>query len=1149
VIDMVNSARRNDAPPGWTFTKESPLPRFRTCLVAAASAAALALSPLTAASGAPPPDDGNTTTTGQRDGGAERYDITLITGDRAKLTVTGDGRQVVTVEPHQRADGTTPEFRQYEQDGHVYLVPTDVAPLVPDFLDRALFDLTTLAEEGHDDASTSSVPVIVSRSSGTRTPMAAVPALTTTRVLASANAAAATVDKDQAHRLADALTSRGTRGLAGDTSPLPGVDKIWLDRQVVSFLDRSAAQIGAPAGWQAGFTGRGVTVAVLDSGIDTTHPDLADVVVGQENFTDDDTALDGAGHGTHVASTVAGSGAASGGSRKGVAYGANLLNGKVLDANGNGSISGVIAGMEWAAKQGADVVNMSLGVRGGYTDGTDPAARAVNELTDEYGTLFVISAGNEGGTGTVTTPGTADRALTVGAVNRSNVLAGFSSRGPRARDFAIKPDLTAPGVDIVAARASGTDMGNPVNDRYTTMSGTSMAAPHVAGAAALLIQKYPDWTPEQITAALTSTSVPSRSASVYQQGSGRVAVDRALGSSVFAATDSLSLGHFPYPQDNTASVTQTVTYRNVSDQEVTLSLAVTVTDEKGTAPAPGMLEVVQDKVTVPAGGTANVPVTVNPKVGAYGLYSGWIHATDEASGTDLRTAVGFFKETERYDITIRAIDRDGRLAGGISNVDVLNLDNLSTFARGQIALVGGATTVRVPPGNYAVMGFLGETLGKDLTVAMQPQVSVKTDTTVVLDGRTAVPVEISTQRDTVPVDVVAKYHRVDARGQGISHTFTTNARTRVFATPTDAVGIGDLEFYTKWTLQAPGDGPSPYLYDLLLPESGQVPDSLSYSIDASNTATVNTAFHSHVPDQPMGETRAWYRPWESGSVAMVRQSTAPLNRIDYVSSGDTSWTQSVNAGSAGWSFYQLFRPFTTYAPGQKVSESWMKQVTRPAFPPESSKTGPAHRDGDWFLLTVPYWVDGSGHEGSVVAGDTTAFRLFEDGDLIAESPYAEGEFAARKKSAQYRIEMDAARSQNWWTMSTRTSTAWTFRSAAPPAGQQQVLPLLEVGYDVPVDLLNTSTERGAQHINVNVAHQQGADPVPIGKVRVWASTDDGDSWHEASRVKAAGQGRYEVVIPANSRTKDGQFMSLRVAAADTDGNTVEQDVIRAYRLG
>jgi len=184
---------------------------------------------------------------------------------------------------------------------------------------------------------------------------------------------------------------------------------------------------------------------VLDSGIDTTHPDLAGVVVQEANFTDDPTTTDEAGHGTHVAATIAGTGAASDGQYRGIAYGAELLNGKVLNAAGSGTLSGVIQAMEWAVAQGADIVNLSLGVRGSYTDGTDPASQAVNRLTEEHGVLFVISAGNESGEGTITTPAAADKALTVGAVDKSNRLAGFSSRGPRAGDFALKPDLTAPG--------------------------------------------------------------------------------------------------------------------------------------------------------------------------------------------------------------------------------------------------------------------------------------------------------------------------------------------------------------------------------------------------------------------------------------------------------------------------------------------------------------------------------------------------------------------------------------------------------------------------------------------------------------------------------------------------------------------------------
>lgn len=185
-----------------------------------------------------------------------------------------------------------------------------------------------------------------------------------------------------------------------------------------------------------------------------------------------------------MASTVAGSGAASGGQRRGVAPGAELMNGKVLDNFGNGQESWVIAGMEWAATNGADVISMSL--QAGVTDGTDPVSQAVNQLTEANGVLFTIAAGNFGSAReTVTAPGAANQALTVGAVDKSDVLAGFSGRGPRAGDFAIKPDITAPGVDIIAARAAGTSLGTPVDDSYTMLSGTSMATPHVAGAAAI----------------------------------------------------------------------------------------------------------------------------------------------------------------------------------------------------------------------------------------------------------------------------------------------------------------------------------------------------------------------------------------------------------------------------------------------------------------------------------------------------------------------------------------------------------------------------------------------------------------------------------------------------------------------------------------
>ena len=162
-----------------------------------------------------------------------------------------------------------------------------------------------------------------------------------------------------------------------------------------------------------------------DTGIDATHPDLSDRIAASANFTEgEEEDGDFVGHGTHVASIVAGSGAASDGQFQGVAPGAQLLDGKVCMEFGCAE-SWILAGMQWAAEQGADVVNLSLG--GPDFEGLDPLEEAVEDLTAQYDVLFVIAAGNDGGERTINSPG-AGRALTVGAVDKTDELALFSSR-------------------------------------------------------------------------------------------------------------------------------------------------------------------------------------------------------------------------------------------------------------------------------------------------------------------------------------------------------------------------------------------------------------------------------------------------------------------------------------------------------------------------------------------------------------------------------------------------------------------------------------------------------------------------------------------------------------------------------------------------
>lgn len=352
--------------------------------------------------------------------------VTLVTGDEVTVERLPDGRRAVSLDPAGR-DGYQPSFQTVEAGGQVYVIPSDAAPLVPDRLDRELFNVTRLAASGY----TTGIPVIVTPQRPGAGQPATAPGLAATTPLPSIGATSATV----------AAGGRWWRAVT-ETGPLAGIERVWLDRRVEVALDESVPQIGAPAAWDAGFDGTGVTVAVLDTGVDTSHPDLAEAVVKERDFTGSGTARDRFGHGTHVAGIIAGSGAASGGQYVGVAPGVELLNGKVLDDRGSGRESWIIAGMEWAVTEGADVVNMSLGTRGQASDGTDPLSQAVNQLTEAHGALFVVAAGNDGpAESTVGSPGAADAALTVGAVDKSDQLASFSSRGPRLGDFAIKPEI------------------------------------------------------------------------------------------------------------------------------------------------------------------------------------------------------------------------------------------------------------------------------------------------------------------------------------------------------------------------------------------------------------------------------------------------------------------------------------------------------------------------------------------------------------------------------------------------------------------------------------------------------------------------------------------------------------------------------------
>jgi serine protease AprX len=345
----------------------------------------------------------------------------------------------------------------------------------------------------------------------------------------------------------DGLAGTMSAGDVITTSNQSNVNYISLDRPVRPMLDYTAAAVNAQFAWASSLDGTGVGIAVIDSGI-YPHPDLnkpystQSRVVYRQSFVKG-LLFDDYGHGTHVAGIAAGNGSSSssGGAFrtfKGIAPNANLIDLRVLDANGMSTDSAVIAAIQQAvalkSKYNIRVINLSLGRPIYEGCNRDPLCRAV-EAAWKNGIVVVTAAGNLGrnGYGTILAPGNSPHAITVGSMktmatypNGDDLIASYSSKGPTYIDLTVKPDVVAPGnlVDSLLAPGSTLQKQYPSNvvapSQYTTtaipggplyftLSGTSMATPVVSGAVALMLQENPSLTPDTIKARLMKTASKS----------------------------------------------------------------------------------------------------------------------------------------------------------------------------------------------------------------------------------------------------------------------------------------------------------------------------------------------------------------------------------------------------------------------------------------------------------------------------------------------------------------------------------------------------------------------------------------------------------------------------------------------------------------
>ncbi|MHC9544682.1 MAG: S8 family peptidase [Vulcanimicrobiota bacterium] len=314
----------------------------------------------------------------------------------------------------------------------------------------------------------------------------------------------------------------------------------------VTRMDTATRTMGIDKLWNMGYRGKGVTIAVIDTGI-APHPDFKDRIVAFRDFTKKDSSnagrasesllvdapYDDQGHGTHCTGIAAGDGSESGGRLAGAAPEAQIVGAKVLNKNGIGSDSDIIAGIQWVVelkrqgKLNVDIISLSLGgsCKQSYKD--DPLMQAVEKAV-ENGISVFAAAGNSGEYGPISidTPGAAPNVVTVGALDDKGTLshddderAEFSGIGPTLVDVLTKPDIMAPGVNITATSHKG---------GYISHSGTSMATPLAAGMAALLKQAGKEIEPNELKEIIKSTAEDLKGLPPEEQGAGVFNVVKAF---------------------------------------------------------------------------------------------------------------------------------------------------------------------------------------------------------------------------------------------------------------------------------------------------------------------------------------------------------------------------------------------------------------------------------------------------------------------------------------------------------------------------------------------------------------------------------------------------------------------------------------------
>jgi len=1082
-------------------------------------------------SGRPAPVDGEVT-------------VTLITGDRVTVT-TVDGRSSVALRPDSVRPGVS--YSVLNNDRGVAVVPSDaVALLGAGKVDPRLFDVTQLAAWGYDDSRVDSIPLLTKRTAKDR---AAVPrGAELRRSFEQTGTDSLRVRKGKAGDVWKDLTAPTRRGVPALNAD---VGKVWLDGKSTVSDDVSNSQVGAPSAWASGYTGAGVRVAVLDTGYDATHPDLAGVVVASQDFTASPTGVvDGHGHGTHVASILAGSGAASAGKYKGVAPDADVVVGKVCDDTGQCPDSSVLAGIEWAVNtQHAQVVNISLG-RPAIV-GADPLVDAVNGHSVFSGVTFVVAAGNSGGSGhrTIEAPGNARFALTVGATWPGDTAAWFTSRGPTLTGES-KPDLVAPGYTIVAARAAGTSMGAPVDANYTKSSGTSMATPMVAGAMAIKLQQSPNALTVYARHALTSSARRLPGVITADQGMGMLDIPASLQRHVNPGTSPLINLASPHTAGQTGVGSASI--RNGTASSVTATTTAEVFDEAGrTAPA-GLLTIDNPTLTIAAGATGSLGLTAHANGVASGAYNAIV--TGRSGGVTLfRVLVSI-----NVDAPLRTVGATSYNRAGVVNAaqGYLMADGakdwywFSISATGVMSCTtpwGTGTGCVVPEGRYLMYGLSNEYDAGGTSIGsnnfFRPVTVGASNVALALSAQTSVPIGMS-------VDTVGARQNFAAVGVSSSQFGRTENLIPWGGTANiNVVPVVDSRLTyignTGWT---DGTATSPYRYWLVDKRTGGIPTNPGF---AATKATLAKVPSDYVAPGVASAGNSIHVPRAEGTdlSSVYDEHAFPRSTIDYLTPGSgVTWRKSYSfTGANDAAQVESGNHYSAYVTGNNPTQANNAAPYAMTVPDNRVAT----RQGDVFefgRLALPslFGTRDVGNLGysSITSGTAT---LKKNGVTLGSTGLYDGYFGGGisavlpAATGTYDLRATATRDASATPLSSSVDVNWRFQSAhTDPTVDTPVTLLVPTVIQLGLDNHNRAQVGTTTSVLLPVYDQNHAVS-SLSALTLEYSTNDGATW-TATGASSTNQGAY---VP-NGATPG--FVSLRVTAADTAGNSVTETVIRAWAV-